>query len=116
MYVSRAIFPILMVHHSLSTNRYKMSIFERSVTCSSFQKLYSHIEKNSGEKLEDMFLVKIASKGTSLRRELIQLVEAACLFCILYQNCWFHFSILNNPCLHRKVNISLCLSKKQEFG
>ena len=43
-----------------------MSIFERSVTCSFFQELYSHIDKNSGEKFEDMFLVKIASKGTSL--------------------------------------------------
>ena len=31
-----------------------------------FQELHSHINKNSGEKLEDMFLVKIASKGTSL--------------------------------------------------
>ena len=32
-----------------------------------FQELYSHTDKNSGEKFEDMFLVKIASKGTSLR-------------------------------------------------
>ena len=31
-----------------------------------FQELYSHIDKNSGEMFEDMFLVKIASKGTSL--------------------------------------------------
>ena len=31
-----------------------------------FQELHSHIDKNSGEKSEDMFLVKIASKGTSL--------------------------------------------------
>ena len=31
-----------------------------------FQELYSHIDKNSGKKFEDMFLVKIASKGTSL--------------------------------------------------
>ena len=31
-----------------------------------FQELYSHIDKNSGEKFEDMFLVKIAIKGTSL--------------------------------------------------
>ena len=28
--------------------------------------LYSHFDKNSGERFEDMFLVKIASKGTSL--------------------------------------------------
>ena len=32
-----------------------------------FQELYSHIDKNSGEKFEDMFPVKITSKGTSLR-------------------------------------------------
>ena len=32
-----------------------------------FQKLYSHIDKNAGDKLENMFLVKIASKGTSLK-------------------------------------------------
>ena len=31
-----------------------------------FLELYSHIDKNSGGKFEDMFLVKIASKGTSL--------------------------------------------------
>ena len=38
-----------------------MSIFERSVTCSFSQELYSHIDKNSGgggEESEDMFLVK----------------------------------------------------------
>ena len=32
-----------------------------------FQELYSHIDKNLGEKFEDMFLVKIANKGTSLK-------------------------------------------------
>ena len=31
-----------------------------------FPELYSHIDKNSGEKFKYMFLVKIASKGTSL--------------------------------------------------
>ena len=31
-----------------------------------FQELYSHVDKNSGEMFEDMFLVKIASKGTFL--------------------------------------------------
>ena len=44
-----------------------MSIFQRSETCSFFQELYSHIDKNSGETFKDMFLVKIVSKGTSLR-------------------------------------------------
>ena len=44
-----------------------MSIFERSVTCSFFfQELYSYIDKNSEEKFEDTFLVKIANKGTPL--------------------------------------------------
>ena len=32
-----------------------------------FQELYSHTDKNPGEKFEDMFLIKIASKGTSLK-------------------------------------------------
>ena len=44
---------IMMVHHFLRTDPYKMSIFERSVT-------------ELRGKFEDMFLVKIASKGTSL--------------------------------------------------
>ena len=29
-----------------------------------FRELYSHIDKNSGEKFENMFLVKTANKGT----------------------------------------------------
>ena len=58
-----------MVHHSLRTNPYKMFIFQRSVTCSFCQELYSHIDKNSGEKFEDMLVVKIASKGTSLNKK-----------------------------------------------
>ena len=32
-----------------------------------FQELYSHIDMNSGKKFEDMFLIKIANKGSSLR-------------------------------------------------
>ena len=55
-----------MVHHFV---RHKMSIFERSVTCSFF-----HVDKNSGGKFEDMFLVKIASKGTSLNDESVRKV------------------------------------------
>ena len=35
------------------------------------QELHSDIEKNSGEKFEDMFLVKIANKGTSLNSQKI---------------------------------------------
>ena len=34
-----------------------------------FKEFYSHIDKNSGRKVEDMFLVKIANKGTSLNPE-----------------------------------------------
>ena len=67
LYVSLAVFPILMVCHFLRTNPYKMSIFERSVTCSLFFRNCSLILTGTqGEKFEDMFLVKIASKGTSL--------------------------------------------------
>ena len=67
IYISRAVFPILMVHHFLHTNPYKMSIFQRSVTCSFFFRNCTHIlTRTQGEKFEDMFLVKIASKRTSL--------------------------------------------------
>ena len=38
-----------------------------------FQELYSNIDKNSGEMFGDMFLVKIASKGTSLRRAILNI-------------------------------------------
>ena len=54
-----------MVHHFLRTNPYKMSIFERSVTCSFFRNCTHILTRTQGEKFEDMFLVKIASKGTS---------------------------------------------------
>ena len=36
------------------------------------QKLYSHINMNSGETLEDMFLIKIESKRTSLTRKNVE--------------------------------------------
>ena len=66
IYVSRAVFPLLMVHHFLHINLYKMSIFERSVTCSFFfQELYSLLKRNQGENFGDM-LVKIANKVTVL--------------------------------------------------
>ena len=42
-----------------------------------FQELYSHIDKNLGEEFEDMFLVKIASKGTSLIVDLNKTILAA---------------------------------------
>ena len=64
---------MLMVNHFLRTNPYKMSIFERSVTYSFFQELYSHVDKNSGEQFEDMFLAKIASQGTSLIKRNLKL-------------------------------------------
>ena len=44
-------FPYVDGPSFLYTNPYKMSIFQRSVTCSFFQELYSHIDKNSGEKV-----------------------------------------------------------------
>ena len=40
-----------------------------------FQELYSHIDKNSGGKFEDMFLIKIANKETSLRLHSGRLVQ-----------------------------------------
>ena len=49
------------------TNPYKMSIFQRSVTCRFFQEWYSHVDKNSGQKVWGYVLVKIASKGTFLK-------------------------------------------------
>ena len=48
-----------------------MSIFKRSVTCSFFLPSFAHIlTRTQGEKLEYTFLVKIASKGTSLNTHL----------------------------------------------
>ena len=44
-------FPCIDGPSFLRTNPYKMSIFQRSVTCSFFQELYSHIDKNSDEKV-----------------------------------------------------------------
>ena len=63
-------FLYFVVHHFLPTNSYKMSSFERSVICSFFYELYSQdilLTRTQGKKFEDMFLVKIGNKGTSLR-------------------------------------------------
>ena len=49
-----------------------MSVFERSVPFSFLLELYSHIDKNSGEEIEYIFLVKIASKGASLNADRIK--------------------------------------------
>ena len=46
IYFSRR-FSFIDVHHFLCTNPNKMSIFQRSVTCSFFQELSSRIDKNS---------------------------------------------------------------------
>ena len=46
-----------------------MSILEK---VGNMQELYSHIDRNSGEKFEDMFLDKKANKGTSLSLVFIQ--------------------------------------------
>ena len=54
IYVSRAVFSTLMVHHFLRTNFYRISIFQRLETCRFFQELYLHIDKNSGGKFEGM--------------------------------------------------------------
>ena len=42
---SLLVFPILIVNRFFSTNPYKMSSFERSVTCRFFHELYSPIER-----------------------------------------------------------------------
>ena len=65
-YVSHTVFPILMVHHSLRTNPNKMSIFRRLVTCNFLRHCTHILTRFQGEKFEDIFLVKIASKGTSI--------------------------------------------------
>ena len=49
IFIFHAVFPILIVHHFLRTNPCKLSISQRSVTCSFFQELYSHIDYNSGK-------------------------------------------------------------------
>ena len=40
--------------------------FERSITCSFFSGIVHILTKSQWKNFEDMFLVKIASKGTSL--------------------------------------------------
>ena len=71
IYVSRVVFPILMILHFLRTNPYQMSIFERSLTCRFFFRNCTHIlTRAHGKKFEDMSLVKIANKGTSLNESL----------------------------------------------
>ena len=65
-----------MVHDSLSTNPYKMSIFNRLVTCRFFFRNCTHILARTQEKkFEDMFLIKIASKGTSLSRIVTDILD-----------------------------------------
>ena len=66
IYFSRR-FPYIYGPSFLRTNPCKMSIFERSVTCSFFFRHCTHIlTRTQGETFEEMFLVKIASKGTFL--------------------------------------------------
>ena len=65
MYFSRC-FPFIDGPSFFRTDPYKMSIFQRSVTCSFFFRNCTHIlTRTQGKKFEDMFLIKIASKGTS---------------------------------------------------
>ena len=87
-YVSRTVFPIFLVHHSLRTNHYKMFISERSATCRFFFRNCTHIlTRTQGRKFEDMFLVKIASKGTSLRLLLTQqFLTFQCVPCVKIKN------------------------------
>ena len=68
IYISRAVFPILIVHHFLHTNPYKMSIFQRSVTCRFSSGIVLTYWQETQAKKFDTFVVKIASKGTSLNQ------------------------------------------------
>ena len=61
------VLPTLMVHHFLCTNPYKISIFQRSVTCIFFRNRTHVLTRTQRKVFEDMFLVKIANKGTSVR-------------------------------------------------
>ena len=56
---------------------YKMSIFERSITCSFFFMNCTHILTGTqGEKFEDMFRVKIANRGTTLKELHLKRISA----------------------------------------
>ena len=48
----------------LLTNTYEMPIFQRLATCSFFRNCTHILTRTQAKKFEDMFLVKIASKGT----------------------------------------------------
>ena len=60
-----------------------------------FQELYSHIDKKSWEKFVYMFLVKIASKGTSLSEPIYLSLLVFFMFIIIIRSIWFpYFQIL----------------------
>ena len=50
MYVSCAVFPVLMVNHSLGTNPFRSPFFEKSVTCRFFFGNCSHLLTRTQEK------------------------------------------------------------------
>ena len=90
-----------MVHHFLYRNPYKMSIFERSVPCSFLFRNCTHILTGTQEeKFEDMFLVKTASKGTSLRNTELNCEETHwdCLHRSFFITCNLnHCRVLHRP-------------------
>ena len=67
LYVSLAVFPVLMVNHFLSKSPKKMSIFKRSVTCRFFRELYSPIDNSSGAKVWGCVSCKIANMWPALK-------------------------------------------------
>ena len=57
-----------------------MSIFQRSVICSFFRNCTHILTRTKGKRFEDMFLVKIASKGTSSELSETPIETSLCYF------------------------------------
>ena len=66
IWVSGANFPTLIINHFLSTNHYKMPIFERSVTRRFFANCNDLLTRTQEKKCEDVSLVKTISKWAIL--------------------------------------------------
>ena len=86
----------LNICFSRRTNPYKMSIFQRSVTCSFFRNCTHILTRTQGKKFEDMFLVKIASKGTSLSPHL----ETVVIVQFKNEVTWISCCVQDERCTH----------------
>ena len=120
-----------MVHHFLYANPYKMSMFERSVTCSFFRNCTQILTRTEGKKFEDMFLVKMANKGTSLKCIKIVLLEPFFLYCEIQDfhtflglrnldpppwTCWGAYSIPRPPAVFSNDLRSLHIVSKTRLS